>query len=292
MSDSPSKVVDILQAGADYLAPRSVENPRLACEILLSRLFGCKRLELYLQYEAVLSAKQIAAMRRGIKRVGDGEPVQYVTGQTEFFGYPFKVDARALIPRPETECLVKEVLDCGELWKTAKPLIADVGTGSGCIALTLALEKPAGRYIALDRSEDALSLARENAARLKVPDTVVFAQAELVDVLTPDALLDAIVANLPYVTTAEYEALPRHIREHEPRSALDGGEDGLAVLTTVIQDASMTLRSGGFIFLEIGSRQADPVSGLLRDTGFGDVGVLPDLAGRDRVVRARLVGGM
>jgi len=295
MSTAPKKVVGVLEAGAAYLAGKDVDSPRLACEILLSRLFGCKRLELYLQYESTLSEKQLAAMRRGIKRVGDGEPVQYVTGETEFLGSSFKVDQRALIPRPETECLVKEVLENPSLWSEAHPAIADVGTGTGCIVITLALEKPEGRYLALDASEEAISLAKENAARLRVADSVVFAQAKLDDLLEKESLqpeaLDAIVANLPYVTTAEYEALPRHIREHEPRQALDGGSDCLAVLSPVIQDASIALKNDGFVFLEIGHEQADPVTALLRESGFDRIEVLPDLAGRDRIVRGQIAGG-
>jgi len=290
MSAPPKRVVDVLQATTDYLAGREVENPRLAGELLLSRLLGCKRLELYLRYETVLGEKHLAAMRRGVRRVGDGEPVQYVTGEVEFFGHVFKVDRRALIPRPETEDLVQAVLDCEALWQKDHPAVADVGTGTGCIAVALAVAKPAGRYLALDRSEEALALARENATRLRVGDAVTFKSDDLPDALDEPESLDAIVANLPYVTTAEYERLPRHIREHEPREALDGGEDGLRHIGTVIHDASFALRKGGRIFLEIGYQQAEAVNALLLEAEFTPIEVRQDFGGRDRVVWGQLAG--
>ena len=284
---SPKTVGEVLNAAADYLAGKKVDEPRLAAEYLASRLLNCRRLELPLKFQQALTEKQLEALRRGTKRVADGEPLQYVLGQWDFMGHTFKVDRRALIPRPETEGLVEQVLKCEALWSREKPAIADVGTGTGCVVISLALARPNGLYLAVDVSDDALELAGENAAGLGIADKIAFANDELCNLIEPSSL-DAIVANLPYVSTSDYEQLPAHIRKHEPRLALDGGPTGLAVIETVVQDASMGLKPDGMLFLEIGDAQADAVSKILAGAGFDSVAVIPDLAGRDRVMSARL----
>ncbi len=209
--------------------------------------------------------------------------MQYLLGETGFRDQVLKVDKRALIPRPETELLVEAVLTCSPLWETEHPLIVDVGTGSGCIILALAEAKPEGRYIALDIDADSLSLARENAEQVGMTEKVVFAQAEMCDVLDPQTAR-TVVANLPYIKSAVYEALPPQIREHEPKTALDGGEDGLRVIESVIGDACIVLAEGGFAFLEIGEDQGEEVSLMLNEAGFSQVRVIKDLNDRNRVV--------
>jgi len=286
MAEPPKTVAGVLKAGTDYLAGKGVPEPRAACERLLGRLLQCPCLELPLRRDAVLDEKRLEAMRRGVRRVAAGEPVQYVLGRTEFFGHTFKTDRRALIPRPETEILVEEVLACAPLWETAgtrRPAVVDVGTGSGCVVISLALARPQALYVGLDPSAEAVALARENAAALGVADRVAFAVEELSDSIEPESL-DAVAANLPYVATAEYENLPRHIRDHEPRSALDGGPDGLAVIREVVPDASCALRTGGRLFLEIAAGQKDSAASLLEGAGFRDVRARKDLAGVDRIV--------
>lgn len=283
MTPPPQTVVEVLKAGADYLAGKGVEQSRLACELLVSRLLKCKRLELYLKHNTSLSPGHMEAMRRGVKRVAGGEPVQYVLGETDFMGHTFKVDRRALIPRPETEVLVEQVLDCGLLWRNAKPVVVDVGTGTGCIVISIALEKPEGLYVGLDPDKGAIELACENAAAFGLQDKIAFAAAELSDFVDAETI-DAIAANLPYIPTAEYEDLPVHIHDHEPRSALDGGPRGLSVIETVIQDAAIALKPGGHLFLEIGEKQGGAVTSLLKDSGFDKIAVKKDLADRDRVV--------
>jgi release factor glutamine methyltransferase len=288
MSEITQKtVLDVLKAGTDYLAARKVEDARIACELLLARLLKCKRLELGLRHNQALDEPRLAAMRRGIKRVADGEPVQYVLGQVEFMGHAFKVDRRALIPRPETELLVERCLECESLWQRPKPGIADVGTGTGCIVISLAKARAHGLYVALDVSEEALALARENAAAHGLAQSVAFAHAELSDVAEPETF-DAIVANPPYIRTADCEQLPVHIRDHEPRVALDGGPTGLAVVETIVGDAAIALRPGGFLFLEIGYDQGHAVRALLEQAGFAEITVHKDIAGLDRVVSAAL----
>ena len=295
MSDVRKTVKQVLDGGERFLSGKAVENPRLACELLLSRLLGCKRLDLYLKFDSPLSEKYLDAMRRGVTRVGQGEPVQYILGQTEFMGHLIMVDRRALIPRPETEILVETVLQSEHLWKAVtddasdRPLIVDVGTGSGCIAVALALGRQHGVYIGLDTSEEALGLARENARAHGLADRIAFAHGELADCVEPETI-SAIVSNPPYIPTGEYEQLPPHIRDHEPKAALEAGPRGLAIIDPLIQDAACALRDGGLLFLEVGAGQAQSVASLMTAAGFVDVVVKPDLADRDRVVHGRLGG--
>lgn len=285
-----SRLKHVLESGAAFLGRKGVEQPRLACELLAARLLKCPRLELYLNYERELPERYLAAMRRGVKRLAAGEPVQYVLGQWDFMGHTFSVDGRALIPRPETEQLVERVLGCAALWEVsgeAGPQIVDIGTGSGCIIISLALARPQGQYLAIDVSEDALLLARSNAEALRVGSRIRFERAELCDLAEPGTL-DAIVANLPYIPTAAVAALPAGVREYEPMLALDGGEDGLDIVRMIVHDAVMALRGGGHLFLEIGEEQGRAVMGLLSGIGFSDVRVSRDLAGRERFVEAVL----
>jgi release factor glutamine methyltransferase len=290
-SDEARTVVEVIKGATDYLQSHGVEQPRLAAELLLSRLLNCRRLDIYLKHEAVLSERQLEAMRRGTRRVAAHEPVQYVLGRVEFMDRIFLVDRRALIPRPETEVLAESVLDCRTLWEEGRkhgPVVVDVGTGSGCIILSIALARPEAVCIGFDVSEEALGLARENARLHGLDERVaLIGGGDLADVFEPETV-DAVVANLPYVRTEDYEKLPAHIREHEPRIALDGGEDGLSALAACVEESAILLRNGGFCFLETGSDQAKATVSLMEEAGFADVSVKQDLAGRDRVVSGRL----
>jgi release factor glutamine methyltransferase len=280
MSSAPATVKHVLESGAAFLEARDITDARLKCEWLASRLLQCPRLELYLQFDHVLSDPHVSAMRRGIKRLEAGEPIQHILGETTFHGHRFKVDTRALVPRPETELLVQAVLDGEPLAEDA--LVVDVGTGSGCIAISLVLAQPALRCVGIDISEDALALARENAVALGVETRVAFAGADLSDCVDPESV-DAIVANLPYITSEACETLPRDVRDFDPRAALDGGPDGLDVIRDIVPDAAIALRQGGRIFLEMGADQATAVKDILEAEGFKDVTISQDLAGRDRI---------
>jgi release factor glutamine methyltransferase len=287
MSNSNKNILDVLNAGTKFLERKNIENPRLICEMLLSRLLECPRLELYMKYNTELSEKKLEAMRRGIKRAADGEPVQYITGEAGFMNSTFKVDKRALIPRPETEVMVNMILECKSIWEQESPAIVDVGTGSGCIILSIAAALKDGKYLAIDTSDKALELARENAALLLLSDKVHFINADLADVVDPESI-DAVVANLPYIPSAACDKLDSIVRDHEPRSALDGGPDGLDIIRSVIQDAAFILKNNGLIFLEIGDDQGPKVKRLLVDSGFSDVKITQDLNKRDRVVSGNL----
>ena len=278
-------LLDVLQSGAGYLAGKGVENSRLVMEQLMAHSLKCPRLHLYLRFETAIPEDRLVTLREGIRRMGAGEPLQYVLGDTEFMGRRFKTDKRALIPRPDTESLVEAALACTSLWALEKPVIVDVGSGSGCIVVSLALAKPHADYRAVDVSEAALSLARENAAGCGLSGRIQFQPGDLLAGFA-QASLDAVVSNLPYITTEECRRLPRHIREHEPMSALDGGPDGLDLIRRLVIEARRALRPGGGIFLEIGCDQADRVVECLRAFGYSDCVVIKDLGRRDRVVQA------
>lgn len=295
----PRTVGELIHAGTAFLARHHVDSPRVACELLACRLFKCPRLELFLHDGETPPNRIVDAWRRGLKRVADGEPLQYVLGEWDFRHLTLTVDRRALIPRPETEQLVDLVLEACGLWESAAapsssaaapdrdlPLIVDVGTGSGCIVLSLATERPHARYVAIDASAAALELASENATRCGVADQVAFRQATGCGAF-PAGSVDAIVANLPYIATATVATLAPHVRDHEPHLALDGGADGLDIIRTVTRDAAMVLRPQGWLFLEIGDEQGQAVQDLLEGLGLIDIAILPDLAGKTRFARAR-----
>lgn len=276
----------MLEAGAVFLTRQRVEEPRILCEWLASRLLRCGRPSLYTFRDVPVSSLHRAAMRRGLRRLASGEPLQYVLGEWDFRDCRLQVDSRALIPRPETEQLVQLVLDCKDLWLRENPSIADVGTGSGCIAISLATERPQARVTAFEISPAALQLASANAAAHAVDTRIDFVFGELGACGGPR--FDAVVSNPPYIRTAVVNALPARIRTFEPRTALDGGPDGLCVIRRVARDAVMSLKAGGWLFLEMGDDQGHEVRRLLERLGFERVEIVADVAGRTRYVRGWL----
>ena len=287
---------EILAASIPYLEKRGIADPRLAAEHLAARLLHCKRLDLPLHANEALDEKRTDAMRRGISRLASGEPLQYVLGRWDFRDITLKTDRRALIPRPETEQLVQLLLDSDALSSTPSPRVLDYGTGCGCIALAIAHEAPTARVAATDISADALALARENADALALADRVKFidtSELDLSDIFDAQSF-EAIVSNPPYISSAACANLPASVRDHEPRTALDGGADGMDMLRTVIEDALMLLVSGGMLFLEFGSeeRQALPLIRFLEEAGFEDIRIAKDLRGAERLLSARLAAGM
>jgi release factor glutamine methyltransferase len=285
-SATPQTVGELLQAGTSWLERRNVEFPRVVCEQLASHLLHCPRLELLLHTREVPPPPVVEAWRNGLKRVAEGAPLQYVLGEWDFRNLTLTVDRRALIPRPETEQLVDLLLAEKSIWDQPHPFIVDVGTGSGCIVLSLATERPQARYVAVDASAEALSLARENAARCGVAKRVDFRQAQGAGEF-PAGSVDALVANLPYIPTATVNTLARHVRDHEPRMALDGGADGLDIVRAVMRDAAMVLRPKGWIFLEIGDEQGPAVAEWMDRMGLANIAILSDLSGKTRFARAR-----
>lgn len=210
------------------------------------------------------------------------EPVAYLTGEREFFGRPFAVSPAVLIPRPETELLVAEAL--ARLPASSADPIADVGTGSGCVAVTIALERPDARLVATDTSPGALDVARANARRWGVADRIGWHEHSLLP--SDEGPFALVAANLPYVAEGERASLPREVADYEPANALFAGADGLAAIRALVPVAAARLRPGGWLLLEIGAGQAEAVSLLLDASGFGPVTISPDLQGIPRVAAA------
>ena len=266
-----------------YFSRTGVDAPRLTAELLLAHALGCDRVRLYLDFDKPLGPEELARYRELVKRRGEGEPTAYLTGAKEFYGHAFRVDARALIPRPETELLVETAL-------AALPdegAALDLCTGSGCVAVALALARPRARVTAVDLSAEALQLARENAEGLGAQVTLL--EGDLFAPVPAEARFDVVTANAPYVPTGELAGLARELRR-EPRLALDGGPDGLAVLRRLVRDAPPFLRPGGALLLEMHESHAAPLPALCREGGFASAEVRRDLAGLPRLVVARAMG--
>ncbi|MBV9391498.1 MAG: peptide chain release factor N(5)-glutamine methyltransferase [Verrucomicrobia bacterium] len=274
-------VLEVLQTTAVYFAKKGVENPRLNIEHLLAETLSKKRLDLYLEFDRELSDEELGVVREKVRRRGQREPLQHLIGHWDFFGRTFKIDKRALVPRPETELLVEAILlHCGN----APLKIVDVGTGSGILAITLALEHPEFEVWAVDISEEALSLSRENANRLQAEKRVHFAYSDLLRNL--DGPFDWIVANLPYLKAEDLVRLQPEV-QFDPPIALDGGIDGLEIIERLVKSAPQKLVPGGAIALEFGVGQAERLALILRQQNYRDILVKKDYQGHERVLMAR-----
>ncbi|MBV9298677.1 MAG: peptide chain release factor N(5)-glutamine methyltransferase [Verrucomicrobia bacterium] len=277
-------VLELLQTTTAYFGKKGVEQPRLNIEHLLADALGKKRIELYLEFDRALSARELEPLREKVRRRAEGEPLQHLLGHWDFFGRTFRIDRRALVPRSETELLVeimlKEFATQGEFANR----LADVGTGSGILAITFALERPELEVSAVDVSEDALGLARENAEHLGASDRIAFRHSDLLNEL--EGPFHWIVANLPYVPTADLNALPREVK-FDPAVALDGGKDGLTIIKRLIESVPGKIAPNGLIALELGQGQAQRVSDLLVDQNYRDISIKKDYQGVERLLIAR-----
>lgn len=278
----------VLDWTSGHLASHDSLSPRLDAEILLARARDCSRLELYTQYDQELTTAQRAVMRDLVKRRTAYEPVAYLVGHREFFGFDFAVNADTLIPRPDTETLIAELLELARDLP-APPSILDIGTGSGCIAISIAAQLPSAQLTAIDISPAALAVARTNAETHAVSERIAFLCGDLFAPLDPTARFEFIACNPPYVTTSECDQLAPDIRDHEPRIALDGGSDGLDVIRPLIATAPDHLEPGGSLLCEISPEQAGAVSQLLaRQPAFESPRIVEDLSGHARVVVASI----
>ena len=287
MSPSPLlwTVASVLQWTSREFQKRQVDAPRLTAELLLAHVLQCKRIALYLEYARPLEAQELQAFRLLIQRRLKGEPTQYLIGTKEFYQRSFLVDDRALIPRPETELLVDLAL---EKWpQHPKARAADICTGSGCIALSLALERPEADIWATDISKEALSLAQENHQRLGAPPNVHWYEGNLLEPLPATALpLDLVVSNPPYLSSFEMQNLQKEIR-FEPALALYGGNDGMQFLSQIIWQAPRFLSQGGWLLLEIAEGLGEKTTRQLAEAGYVDVLLHKDWAGLYRIAQAR-----
>jgi release factor glutamine methyltransferase len=273
-------VAEAVKASTDFLARKDVPSPRVDAEHLVAQALGITRLDIYLQYDRPLTDEETAACRELVRRRGTREPLAYILGEWGFRRLTLKVDSRALIPRPETEVVVERCLAL--LDGAEAPVVLDVGTGTGAIALAIADEQPDAIVTAIDVSEDALALARENAERTGLADRVSFARHDVRDGL-PSGPYDLVVSNPPYVEPDDLGTLQPEVRDWEPEQALVGH----GVTEQITRGAREVLRANGALVLEVADGTALEVAGLLAELGFADVVPTPDLAGRDRVVEGR-----
>ena len=284
------RVIDLIQWGTRYFTDRSIPNARLEVEWLLAHQLGLERVDLYVQHDRTLNSDELAGFKGLVRRRVAGEPFQYILGKAPFYGRDFMVTPAVLIPRPETEVLIQVLRQpsAGGRPTGSRPdptTILDIGTGSGCLAITAARLYPAAQVTAVDISQEALDVARENARRLGAAN-VVFQEMDFLQA-TPEGKYDAILCNPPYVAADEVSTLQREIREHEPRAALTDGADGLTWFHRLAQIAPGLLTKGGRLIVEIGGGpQAGPVRAILEEAGFV-VTLHKDLQGDERIVDGR-----
>jgi release factor glutamine methyltransferase len=283
---------ELLKVSADYLKQKGIDSPRLSAEILLAHQLHLTRVKLYLQYDQPLTEQEVEGYRSLIRRRLSREPVQYITGTQEFWSMEFVVNPSVLIPRPETEVLVEQAValrrENPSLQEKGVNLL-DLGTGCGALAVALACEFEKASIYASDLSEEALRVARQNAERHGVMDRIDFRCGDL---FTPfagkAARFDMILTNPPYIPTKALETLSPEVRDHEPRSALDGRDQGMYYVTRILREAAGYLVPGGWILMEMDPEQTPQAIRVIEETGqFTEHRRIQDYSHRYRVVRAR-----
>lgn len=275
-------VLRMITWASDYFGKKGVDAPRLTIELIVAHVLGLTRFDLYMQFDRPLKDDELDRLRSMIRRRALREPLQYILGEAHFHRHVFEVDASVLIPRPETELLVEEALR-----RVHALRCLDVGTGSGCIGITVALERPDTEVVAIDVSDRALDVARRNAERLGARN-IAFEQCDIMNDEAVRALgsFDLIVSNPPYVAEADLAGLQPEVRDHEPQLALTDLGDGLAFYRRFIELAPTLLRSGGHLFAEIGYGQSSVLDAMYREAGF-TVDILDDLERIPRVLWAQ-----
>jgi len=295
-------VLEGIQKSAEFLAKRGVESPRLQAELLLAHVLKLARMKLYLNFERALTEGETGQFRELVKRRGQREPLQHIVGSTSFCGLEIVVNKHVLVPRPETEILAEEGWKCirekGE-HRTSNiehrtsnegKAALDFGTGSGCIAIALAVKCPGAKIVALDASKDALDVAIENARRNQVAEQIEFSHGNSLQVLLmprPGPSFDLIISNPPYIPTAEIETLEPEVRNYDPRGALDGGADGLNFYRMLANEARPFLKPDGKIMLEFGDGQADAIRKIFEEQNWIVEAIREDYTQRQRILIAK-----
>ncbi len=285
--NEPWTVTRLLDWTRAYFEKHGVDSPRLCAEILLAHAMGCERIELYTRHDAVPAEEALRTFRTAIAEAATGRPIAYLTGSKEFFSLSFEVTPDVLIPRPETEVLVERAIHLVRHAGGRIQSILDVGTGSGCIAISLAKHLADVLICASDISKAALEVARRNAERHGLLQRIEFRVSNLFAALEADRRFDMIVSNPPYVAESEAESLPANVRDFEPRVALFAGEDGLAVVRRLITEAPRHLSPGGHMLTEVAYDQSAAVRDLLDESVWSDIVTYRDMLQHERVVHAR-----
>lgn len=278
-------VLEIIKKTTDFFEARGIEHARFNAEHLIGHALGLKRMQLYLQFERLLKEQELEKIRPLVRRRAAREPLAYVLGETDFHGLRIKCDRRALIPRPETEELV--ALGLGKLGSSVTAPLLDLGTGTGCIALSLAKTFASAPVYAVDKSAEALSLASENAEGNGLTGRVTFLESDWYSAVPAELRFAAIFSNPPYLTQRECEETLPEVRSFEPHSALVADKEGLSDLENIVAGAASRLQDGGFLFLETGIAQHPALLEQLKAAGFSEFASHQDLSGRDRFLSAK-----
>lgn len=281
---------DAISQAVERLKHEPIGPPRMAAETLMMFALGSDRAHLYAYPERQLTDAEWQKFHDAVEQRASGKPLQYIIGHQEFWGLDFLVSPAVLIPRPETEHSVEEALVIATQTETPWPRIVDVGTGSGCIALALASELPNAEIHALDISEEALRVARQNAEHLKLAERVKFQQSDLLSAFAnePESF-DLVVSNPPYVGRNEADKVQKEVRDHEPDVAVFGGEEGMDIYRRLIPQAHAALKPQAWLILEIGYSIEAPVRALLDSDHWRNVEAVPDLQGIPRVIKAQKI---
>lgn len=288
------RLLEVLQKSAAYLEERGVESPRLQVEWMLAQALRVPRLQLYLQFERLLSEAELGFLRTAVRRRGRREPLQHILGTAVFCGMELETGPAALVPRPETELLgerarvwlERRVRERPEESGAARVTALDWGTGTGCLALHLAFSVPGADVVAVDRSPEALALAGRNAARHGLTGRVQWLESDGCAALPPEATFDLVVSNPPYIPTRDIDGLSPEVRDHDPRLALDGGEDGLRFQRQLAGELAGRLRAGGRVMVEFGDDQGPAVAGVFSGEGWIVEAIECDYSGRQRFLVA------
>ena len=274
-------VLESIKLSTEFLEKKGIESPRLNAEILLSEILNCKRLDLYLKFDQPLKELEISKYREWIKRRGLYEPIQYIIGKIEFFGLQFRVNSSVLIPRPETEILVEEVIKYSKSKNGLK--ILDIGTGSGIIAIAIAKQLEDSQITAIDISQEAINLAMENAVTNEVISKLNFLMSDIKD-FENNEKFDVVVSNPPYISKEDFPSLQNEIKDYEPRIALTDSNDGLDFYKIISKRSKSLLKKDGRIYFEVGKGQADNVKRILIENDFICIRSINDYQQIERVV--------
>jgi release factor glutamine methyltransferase len=281
------KVIDILKTTTNYFTDKKLDNPRLNAEQLLAHVLGLTRVQLYVQFEQLLTSNEISLFRELIRRRAANEPLQYILGETEFMGLRFKVSPAALIPRPETEILVENVIETVKNYKNEILSIVDIGTGNGCIAISLAHYLPQCKITATDISQDALELAKINAAENNTNHVNFLKQDILSTKIFPLETVDVVVSNPPYVSIDEMDSLANEIKKHEPEIALTDFKTGMLFYEKILSLIDDGLKCK-FVFMEINANHEDQILEIAHKLGFKHTEVISDLNNLPRILKIRV----
>ena len=280
-------VLEIIQRSTEFLQEKGVDSPRLQIELMLTQVLKLPRLKLYLNFERTLSEAELAQLREMVKRRAGREPLQHILGSTSFCGLEIKCSRAALIPRPETELLAERAWQFLSTLNAQPSTVLDLGTGTGCIAIAVAVHTPNARVHAVDLSDDALTLAKENAAKHNVATRIEFVQGDMFAALHPGTRFDLIASNPPYIALDEVKSLQPEVRDFDPMLALDGGADGLEFHRRIAREAPAFLKTGGKLMLEFADGQAEKVKKVFFAENWVVDEIVADYSARERILIAR-----